>query len=44
MSRSERAVAETVWEIALALSEDINVEPNRRHALGSAVANLKQLR
>ena len=46
MSRSERellvSIAETVREIALALSEDINVEPNRRRELAVVVAGFEQ--
>jgi hypothetical protein len=46
MSRSEReqllSIAETVREIALALSEDVNVEPGRRRALAGVVVSLEQ--
>ena len=46
MSRSEHeqllSIAETVREIALTLSEDVNVEPSRRRALEGAVATLEQ--
>jgi hypothetical protein len=46
MSRSEHelllSIAETVREIAVTLSEDINLEPGRRRELAAVAANFQK--